>query len=300
MNYKYLLSIVIPFHDRYSPLVELLFSLPDDQRIEIILIDDHSSHPYPSFPSFYYSDFKIFRLDSYSSSRFAGAARNLGLRLSLGKYIMFLDSDDLFVESSWSYYSSLLSNYEFDAFFGFIGSFLDSDYKRTGSRHFRYNSLLSLYKITKNSDLLLNHLVIHGKLFLRDYLIANLITFDEIQFSNDILFAAKIILYSPRLYLSDLELIRIREGHTSMISTIDKTAIVVRINSLFCLNSLLKASGKSKMMLPAFPWLLKLLVVSPQQACMYAYKTIRLGFPLFLTRLSFGRSLIHFFLGFIK
>ena len=93
---KPLVSVVISTHNRREKLVRLIRSIlesnyPKD-RLEIIVIDDASTdgtyeHIRSTFPNI-----KALRSDK---ELFPSMARNLGARISNGKYIFFLDDDNI-------------------------------------------------------------------------------------------------------------------------------------------------------------------------------------------------------------
>lgn len=88
------ISVVIPSYNRANLIAETIQSVLDQtfQDFEIIVVDDGSSdntrEVISRFPARYF----------YQKNRGLPAARNTGIRLSLGEYIAFLDSDDLLLE----------------------------------------------------------------------------------------------------------------------------------------------------------------------------------------------------------
>ena len=113
-------SIVIPYRDRISSLIEAVCSVNSQshRNLEIVIIDDsHDSEiPLgkllerlvidPSIPV------RIVENPNYGVS----SARNLGINLSQGEYIAFLDSDDLFLPTKIA--SQLIDLAKHEAFFG--------------------------------------------------------------------------------------------------------------------------------------------------------------------------------------
>lgn len=84
-----LLSIIIPTYNRNEYIVKLLDKLQSQMKdnVEVIVVDDHSDIPLES------SWFKYIYLDENSGG--ASIPRNKGLDIAKGKYIAFIDSDDL-------------------------------------------------------------------------------------------------------------------------------------------------------------------------------------------------------------
>jgi len=91
-------SIVIPTYNRSSQVKEAVYSVLNQTftSFEVIVVDDGSSDDTEQVVS------SIMTLDSrvryvYQENKERGAARNHGISLAKGKWICFLDSDDIFL-----------------------------------------------------------------------------------------------------------------------------------------------------------------------------------------------------------
>jgi glycosyltransferase involved in cell wall biosynthesis len=95
MSEKPLVSIVIPFHNRIGWVIESIDSVFSQtyNNLEIILVDDGSDDK-NKIPDKILSDSMVTILTQENKG--PSAARNRGIREARGKYIAFLDSDDLF------------------------------------------------------------------------------------------------------------------------------------------------------------------------------------------------------------
>jgi glycosyltransferase involved in cell wall biosynthesis len=88
-------SVIIPTYNRISMLEEALasvFSQEFDGVFEVIVVDDHSQDGTPEIVATKYPDVHLIRLEQNFGH---GTARNRGIEVARGKYIAFLDSDDL-------------------------------------------------------------------------------------------------------------------------------------------------------------------------------------------------------------
>lgn len=89
-------SVVIPTHNRASHLPQTLESVFSQQLggllVETIVVDDCSTDQTQPVLARYADKIRIHRLETNQG---AGAARNEGLRHATGKYVKFLDSDDV-------------------------------------------------------------------------------------------------------------------------------------------------------------------------------------------------------------
>lgn len=83
------LSIIIPYYDTYNYTIKLLRELQIQitDEVEVILVDDGCNEP--RFDEF--KEFKIIHVDHIGAS----AAWNVGIRAATGKFIGFIDSDDM-------------------------------------------------------------------------------------------------------------------------------------------------------------------------------------------------------------
>ena len=87
-----LISIIIPTYNRNENLIRLLQTLQKQIKngVEVIVVDDKSDNPLKlEIPSW----LKFIRLKENSGG--ASVPRNVGLDNAKGKYIAFIDSDDL-------------------------------------------------------------------------------------------------------------------------------------------------------------------------------------------------------------
>jgi glycosyltransferase involved in cell wall biosynthesis len=119
-----MISVIIPVYNYAQYLLQAFLSVVNEcDDMEIIIVDDGStddikmvidkiSRPF-AFPE------KIIRFISLGSNRGVSIARNAGLRMSEGKYITFLDADDMRVPGSILAQKMYLDNHEnVDVVFG--------------------------------------------------------------------------------------------------------------------------------------------------------------------------------------
>jgi glycosyltransferase involved in cell wall biosynthesis len=112
-----LLSIVIPAYNAIEYISDCLHSVfgQVDQRVEVILIDDGSTDGtmdlvISKFASYIECN-KLILISQANSG--PGAARNRGLDRACGRYITFLDSDDLLLDN---YFCEIIPILEMDKF----------------------------------------------------------------------------------------------------------------------------------------------------------------------------------------
>ena len=92
-------SIIIPLFNKEDFVVETLKSIEDQTFMdwECIIVDDGSTDNSLGKVKDYIQDKERFRLYNRPHIRMKGAStcRNVGLEMAKGKYIQFLDADDL-------------------------------------------------------------------------------------------------------------------------------------------------------------------------------------------------------------
>ncbi|MBV9492535.1 MAG: glycosyltransferase family 2 protein [Verrucomicrobia bacterium] len=103
------ISVVIPTYNRAQLLAKALSSLPDggDQRLEVIVVDDGSTDDTELVVRKAERSIKFLR----QSRTGPGAARNLGWQAASGRYVAFLDSDDVWLPWTLSTYEEVLRRY---------------------------------------------------------------------------------------------------------------------------------------------------------------------------------------------
>jgi glycosyltransferase involved in cell wall biosynthesis len=119
-------SVIIPSHNRRQFTVEAIESAigQKDVEVEIIVVDDGSTDDTCKWIQKHYPQVRLFQ----KLHKGAGSARNHGLKAATGRYIKFLDSDDLLAQDSLKKQVEFLNQCEADICYGdweFFGN-LDS------------------------------------------------------------------------------------------------------------------------------------------------------------------------------
>lgn len=95
-----LVSVVIPSYGRPDLVEQAIESVLNQtyKNIELIIVDDHSPIPVKETLSERILDDTRTNVIRLSKNRGANAARNIGIRKSAGKYVSFLDDDDVWLK----------------------------------------------------------------------------------------------------------------------------------------------------------------------------------------------------------
>ena len=175
------LDIIIPTYNAKKTLNKTLASIAiqkDIKNVKVYLINDASDYNYEDFIDYYskYFSIKEIKLDNNSGP---GVARRIGLEKSNSKYIVFIDSDDYF-------YSPLsLSNLYDEAI-------------KTNS-----DMLVSNFLYERDNEKCIktyNTVWLHGKIYKREFLEKNNITFNDTRANEDNGFNRLIFLSNPIVF----------------------------------------------------------------------------------------------------
>ena len=196
-------SIIIPHKEIPDLLMRCLRSIPVSEDIQVIVVDDNSTgadtylDKYPELSRPYLEFVRT------TKGGGAGYARNIGLDRAKGKWILFADADDFFVEDLNDIIYSFVDS-EADVIF-FKNKAVLSDNTNIKSDRCSY--------INKNIDKYLAYgdewpirakmYVPWGKMIKRSLIVKNNIRFDEIKYSNDVHFSLLVGYYAEKIVVAD-------------------------------------------------------------------------------------------------
>lgn len=126
-------SIIIPNHNKHDFIAETVSSVQNqtNEDWEIIFVDDHSTdQSLTRAQTLAKADSRIRVYENLSRAHGGAAARNYGLALARGEYVMFLDSDDVIAPNCISERVSKLESTRADFVVFPMGTFL----QRVGDR----------------------------------------------------------------------------------------------------------------------------------------------------------------------
>lgn len=99
-------SIIVPQKNSLKTLPRLFDSIPNDGRIEVIICDN-SQVPISKDEININRDYKLVHADS---KRYAGGARNEGLKVATGKWLLFADADDFFTSEAFDLFDKYVNS----------------------------------------------------------------------------------------------------------------------------------------------------------------------------------------------
>lgn len=208
---KPLVSIVMPVYNVEKYLRETIDSIVNQtyKNYELICVDDGSTDASIDILQEYAERDKRISIIR-QKNQYAGVARNNGMASANGKYIMFLDSDDVFERDMLTYLVRKAEKNSTDIiFFGFY-HFSDDIHHRSlmGIPYFD-NKVCSpnkhqedLFRIAQG--------VPWNKFYNRDFVVSTGLKFQALQSNNDVFFSKMIVPEANRILFSNKRFVNYR------------------------------------------------------------------------------------------
>ena len=212
-------SIIIPHKNNLVKLLAALKSIPVRKDIEVIIVDNSESRiTYQKIQDNKQHDLKLLFSDK---NKGAGHARNIGLNIAIGKWILFLDSDDNFEKKAFFVFDQYKDS-EYDLIYFKSNSGFENSNKKS-NRHIFYSKLVSDFlQNKKNSldNLKYKYSPPWGKLIRHELIKEYNLRFDEVPASNDVMFSAKLGHFAKKIAADKSEVYYITETNNSLTKTI--------------------------------------------------------------------------------
>lgn len=229
------LSIIIPHYNSVKLLKKLLLTIPIKDEIEVIVIDDNSTkdisllNDMKKDSSFQHINF----LENNLGKNSAGTCRNIGLKRATGKWLLFADADDYFLDGFYSILKQYF-NSEYDLIY-FTPTSIFMDTKETSNRHLKYENLIKNYldnkSVGRESELKYSFGPPWSKLIKRELVKREKITFDEVIAWNDMLFSTKVGHFSRRTHATFEKIYCVTRSKGSLTTTTSEEVIDSRIDT---------------------------------------------------------------------
>lgn len=189
----YKLSIIIPHYNTPDLLVKLLDSIPARDDIQAIVVDDNSTKKCDELKAVIEKhserNLEFYRNETGKNS--AGTCRNIGLEHAKGKWIVFADSDDYFVDGWFDIVSEYFDSDNEIVFFNPTSIVLDTG--MPGTRHKVYSDMVEAYlkNPSHENEILLRYAftVPWSKLYRKSSIDKYAIRFEPVRYANDERFA---------------------------------------------------------------------------------------------------------------
>lgn len=227
------LSIIIPHYNSYDLLQKLIDSIPVNDEIQVILVDDNSTENAEEVKKFAESRQIEFYVND-SSKHSVGRCRNIGLEHAVGEWLLFADADDFFIEGFYDIIYPYFDK-EYDIVYFAPTSIKLSD-GTTGGRHFSTCNWIHNYCLspTKENEALLRFQwdmawsrIIHTRI-VRE----NNFLFDETHVGEDAMFSMPLAIKAKHIWASEevIYCITQQRGTLSRLSNREDVRTRLRIN----------------------------------------------------------------------
>lgn len=211
MKNRPVISVIIPFYNRLEWLADAVKSVLNQsfENFEIILIDDGSTENITKYIDISNPKIRYFKQKNKGSA----AARNRGIKMARGKYIAFLDSDDIFLPNKLKYQLVIMEHNPEAILSHTSYAYMDSD----GHRMQEFKSGKFSGKVYPR--IVFNCLVATPTVMLRKSALNNLTFEESLKIGEDVVLWCRIAKKSKIVGIEKvLTLVRRHENHTALIS----------------------------------------------------------------------------------
>jgi glycosyltransferase involved in cell wall biosynthesis len=224
-----LFSVIIPHYDIPDLLMRCLKSIPVSENIQVIVVDDNSSDAdsylerYPELSRPY---LEFIRAPKNGG---AGYARNIGLNHAKGKWLLFADADDFFVDNMYDIIS-MHAESDADVIYFQKQAVCSDNLSCKSGRSGYLDEIMDVYlKMGDELPVRTRYYVPWGKMIKKSLVEKYNILFDEIKYSNDVLFSVHVGCLANKIEAFDtiLYVVTSREGslHSNSCSKPDELRI---------------------------------------------------------------------------
>lgn len=195
-------SIIIPHKNIPELLQRCLDSIPIRKDVQVIVVDDNSDPNVVDFEEFPGLNTPNVEVYFTKEGKGAGYARNIGLKYVKGKWVLFADADDTFVEN----FLSALDKYvkSSNDIIYFLTKGIDNITGKPSYRDYVYDLQLTYAK--KRNDIYMYYFYIFqpwGKMYSHKFVSDNKIVFEETMVGNDRMFSVKSLCLANQISLDE-------------------------------------------------------------------------------------------------
>lgn len=191
-------SIIIPHYNAPQLLARCLGSIPVSEEIQVVVVDDCSPNAENLLDRV--PELKRPYLEFYSTgiNGGGGKARNVGLQHAKGKWVLFADCDDYFVDGFVDILGQYTNTSDDIVFFN-VQCYDEAGNKVRGIKE----KLYEIYE-QRGDERIFRYCYTEpwGKLYRRSLITDNNIKFEEVVVANDFLFSVKTGFYAHEVLIS--------------------------------------------------------------------------------------------------
>lgn len=235
-------TFIIPHKNIPALLKRCLDSIPKREDIQIIIVDDNSDPDKVDFGHFPGLDEPCVEVYFTKEGKGAGYARNIGLKYARGKWLLFADADDYYMDGFIAVLDSYVQT-DYDIIYYNVCSNVEGEYDRSIVVNKIYNEYF-------NRKVDINYVkyllwIPWNKMFLKRFVFDNNILFEEIPVGNDAFFslnsskkALKYVVLKDKLYCNTYNANSITFSVRNFEREIDYLRVNLRINNFLRLHGL--------------------------------------------------------------
>lgn len=185
------LSVIIPAYNSEAYLPEAVESLISQsfKNLEIIIVNDGSTDGTQTFIDRFCKKHSFIK-GVLKENGGVSSARNLGLSMAEGEYVLFLDADDWYTPGSLDAFCRRADESGADIVMGRLRNYTD---KKPGPFHAVADELSREEEISTFDKRLLWSVLVSNKCYRREFLTENGITFPPYTFSEEAVFFLKAV-----------------------------------------------------------------------------------------------------------
>lgn len=199
-NKNVLFSVIIPHHNNVGSLNKVIDTIPLDEAIQLIVVDDKSEDDISSTKKKVLARGGTFIYNT-TERKGAGACRNIGLKEAVGKWLVFADADDYFLENAFDIMATHSDSEADIIYFVPISKYVNTE--RTAKRHKRYAEMVKQYLFFSDleREIILRYKFITpwSKMIRNQLVQEKKIMFDEVPAGNDLMFSMKTAFYAKKI-----------------------------------------------------------------------------------------------------
>ena len=188
----YLFSVIIPHYNSVLSLKRLIDSIPVDPSVQLIIVDDKSSEDVSEIVHWVHARNGLF-LHNTTDQKGAGTCRNIGLSHAEGKWLIFADADDFFLDGAFDTLRKYSDSSADIIYFSPTSRYLNTDL--IAKRHIPYEKFVHEYAKcpSEHNDIILRYKFMSpwSKMIRSALVRENQIKFDEVPASNDVMFSMR-------------------------------------------------------------------------------------------------------------
>lgn len=238
-------SIIIPHKNTPNLLQYCLDSIPVRDDVQVIVVDDNSDADKVDFEHF--PQWKGENYEFYLTKKNGGTgfAENVGVGYAKGKWILFSGADDYMLPAINEVFDEEKETTADMVYFRPTAVMLD-DRVSFSKRGDWYNSIIDRYFASGDEmELRCRYFSICSRLISREMIMRKDIRFDEIQYSNDNLFAVNVGVNARKIEVRDKSFYCITESNHTLTSNYLKKPgeLQIRADAFFRAQKVVYANG---------------------------------------------------------